>query len=172
MPPFDPSNYTSYLQFVWFNYTTSSMSAPLARTVVTNLVGENAQCDMPQVSAPLKHRRRRDLLQVDETDYPWVVVLVNCTSATNWEALNAQYAATSATLAQVHAAGAPYATAAEAYVEWWEKDADPEPSAVAGVSSASSFDAMVYIMLAVAMGVLAHTAAVVTGDVTARNRKN
>jgi hypothetical protein len=168
MPQFDAScNYTSVLRFVWFNYTTATMSPTAARGVIAKLLGANAQAvTTPQVvtlTAPAggaRHRRRR-LWQVDEKDFPAITIVANITSGTNWEALNAQYAATTASVTQIQAAGATYATAAEAYVDTWVKATCDDATPTTKTSVVGSYDVMVYITLAVSMAMVSRLAALV-----------
>lgn len=88
-----------------------------------------------------------------------VVITVNATSLTNWEALNAQYSATSAAVAALRSAGAVYATEAEAYVVTWYPTPQPPPPPPSPGSGASTqvgtFDVIVYISLAASMTVVA-----------------
>lgn len=162
------------LRFVWFNYTAATMSSASARGVVANLLGANAiQVDTPTVTA-VASPTGRHLLQVDTKDYPSVIVDANATSATNWEALNAQYTATTgASVDDLRKAGAIYATDAEGYVlKWFETPAVEVASAKQATTS--SYDVMVFITLAVAMAVVARMAAnmFVRGGARTKDRRD
>jgi hypothetical protein len=155
MPPFVQASYTSVLRLVIFNYTTSTMSAADARAVVSSLLGANAVSET--VTSVTDLPLSQPTAGIDSKDYPAVVITVNATSLTNWEALNAQYSATSAAVAALRSAGAVYATDGEAYVVTWypTPSPPPPPPAVSGASQVGSFDTMVYISLAVGMAVVA-----------------
>ena len=156
MPPFVQANYTSVLQLVIYNYTTSTMSAAAARAAVSSLLGANAVATT--VTSVTNLPLSQPTAGVDSKDYPAVVITVNATSLTNWEAINAQYSATTAAVAALRAAGAVYATDGEAYlVTWYPTPMPPPPPAAIGASSTQldSFDVMVYISLAVGMAVVA-----------------
>lgn len=154
MPPFVQANYTSVLRLVIYNYTTSTMSAATARSVVASLLGANAVAET--VTSVTDLPLSQPTAGIDSKDYPAVVITVNATSLTNWEALNAQYSATSAAVAALRSAGAVYATDGEAYVvTWYPTPSPPPPPTVSGASQVGSFDTMVYISLAVGMAVVA-----------------
>ena len=154
MPPFVQANYTSVLQLVVYNYTTSTMSVEDARAVVSSLLGANAVATT--VTSVTNLPLSQPTAGIDSKDYPGVVITVNATSLTNWEALNAQYSATSAAVAALRSAGAVYATDAEAYVvKWYPTPLPPSPPPAIGASQVGSFDTMVYISLAVGMAVVA-----------------
>jgi len=154
MPPFVQANYTSVLRLVIYNYTTSTMSAADARAVVSSLLGANAVSET--VTSVTDLPLSQPTAGIDSKDYPAVVITVNATSLTNWEALNAQYSATSAAVAALRSAGAVYATDGEAYVvTWYPTPSPPPPPTVSGASQVGSFDTMVYISLAVGMAVVA-----------------
>jgi hypothetical protein len=154
MPPFVQASYTSVLRLVIYNYTTSTMSAADARSVVSSLLGANAVAET--VTSVTDLPLSQPTAGIDSKDYPAVVITVNATSLTNWEALNAQYSATSAAVAALRSAGAVYATDAEAYVvTWYPTPSPPPPPVVSGASQVGSFDTMVYISLAVGMAVVA-----------------
>jgi hypothetical protein len=123
--------------------------------VISSLLGANAVATT--VTSVTNLPLSQPTAGIDSKDYPGVIITVNATSLTNWEALNAQYSATSAAVAALRSAGAVYATDAEAYVvTWYPTPSPPPPPPVSGMSKQlDSFDVMVYISLAVGMAVVA-----------------
>ena len=160
LPPFVQANYTSVLQLVIYNYTTSTMTSAAANGVVARLLGDNAAASV--VTSITNLPLSQPTAGIDSKDYPAVVISVNVTSLTNWEALNAQYSATTAAVAALRAAGAVFATDGEAYLVTWYPSPvapSPPPPPMAPVAQTNNYDVMVYITLAASMAIVARLAA-------------